>query len=161
VGWRRKGWGGKRGTGVKKARTGVAERRRAGVAEERRRVKDKANRGRRRRVEGAEHLSSEAPLNLSALKRKIRLRLRSDDVRTATGDSSASSRKARGTGSAHDDGSRVQVVGDRRTGVGRSSRLRQQLLGSPDDDPCLAFVAARHDDELLADLTVRARGCDR
>jgi hypothetical protein len=36
-------------------------------------------------VEGAEHLSSEAPLNLSALKRKIRLRLRPDDARTAHG----------------------------------------------------------------------------
>jgi hypothetical protein len=36
-------------------------------------------------VEDAEHLSSDAPPNLSALKRKIRFRLRPDDVRTAIG----------------------------------------------------------------------------
>ena len=36
-------------------------------------------------MEDAEHLSSEAPPNLSALKRKIGLRLRPDDARTAHG----------------------------------------------------------------------------
>ncbi len=148
---REKGWGGRSGRG---GREGEAEASRAEAEE---------GEGGRERNEGRRLEGGGAP-EWWPLKREMagsETRDRAyDEARRCThrprGVVCASSRTARGSRNAHEESTRVEILGDRRTGVGRGDRLWQQRRGSAAADPEPSPRRHRRsDDERVADLTVR------